>query len=351
MTNEEIIKLIKSGKDINSNLMRLYNQNTGFINMLVNKYVSFGEKEDLLQEAYIILDDAVKSYDSSKGALFMTHYIWVFKQHMRDFIINNQKIHISENMRWNLYRLGKLRTAYYEKNKELTDNDIIRELDISKKTLSELKKLELICNVKSIDEEIDNSEGDCFTLLETIPCAESYIDECIDSLYQEQLGRDIKEALNDIGDKEADVVKEHFFNGIEYKAIAKRLDVPPQHIHKMAQKALRDLRNGRYRTRLKGYYDEISVQYARAYNCGIGSYMHYGSKTEDCAIKIIEVKEETDVYNSVTDAVQLKSLIKTYEKLKLDRPELNRTGNLDKMIRQANEQIRKLTNGSRVIAM
>ena len=67
MTNEELVELIRSGK--REYEIELYNQNLPFIKKIANKYsYSINEPlEDLLQQAYFGLIEAVNRFDQNKG--------------------------------------------------------------------------------------------------------------------------------------------------------------------------------------------------------------------------------------------------------------------------------------------
>lgn len=87
MTNEELIQEIKSNKNVQSNMYLLYSQNMPLIKQWSKKYISkFGE-EDILQECYIALYQAVQSFEL-KGYKYIisskVHYN-AFKQAIKQF--------------------------------------------------------------------------------------------------------------------------------------------------------------------------------------------------------------------------------------------------------------------------
>ncbi len=60
MTNEELITKIKNCPvDKSKYMAQLYNQNRGFIYKTAFQYAQTAEIDDLMQEAYIILDEVV----------------------------------------------------------------------------------------------------------------------------------------------------------------------------------------------------------------------------------------------------------------------------------------------------
>ena len=61
--NEKIVSEIQKGNDRSRNLELLYNQNLGLIYNVVRCYVGQCEIEDLMQEAYIAMCQAVERYN------------------------------------------------------------------------------------------------------------------------------------------------------------------------------------------------------------------------------------------------------------------------------------------------
>ena len=67
MTNEQIVIRIKAGIDVAKNMLTLWEENQALIKMIVKQYDK-GETEDLMQEAYIGLCDAVDGYKPEMAA-------------------------------------------------------------------------------------------------------------------------------------------------------------------------------------------------------------------------------------------------------------------------------------------
>ena len=63
LTNEQLVTRIREGGDgVCYALEQLWNQNQGLIQIYVKKYQGMAECDDLTQEAYIALCDAVDNY-------------------------------------------------------------------------------------------------------------------------------------------------------------------------------------------------------------------------------------------------------------------------------------------------
>lgn len=75
LTNEERVELIQNGIDTVDNMQLLYEQNKWFIYKIVKKLTMFSDIEDLMQESYFGLDQAVKGSMLHRGqrSLHMQH--------------------------------------------------------------------------------------------------------------------------------------------------------------------------------------------------------------------------------------------------------------------------------------
>lgn len=73
MTNEQLVVRIQAGEETAANMLQLWQQNKGFVASIAKKYRGYAEMEDLMQEGYIGLNDAVAHYKEGKGALFTSY--------------------------------------------------------------------------------------------------------------------------------------------------------------------------------------------------------------------------------------------------------------------------------------
>ena len=82
MTNEELVLQIQQGIDVSKNLETLWRQNYKFFNKCTNRYTT--KTDDLLQEGFLGLCEAVKHYDPERGVKFLTYagyYIQAYSLH------------------------------------------------------------------------------------------------------------------------------------------------------------------------------------------------------------------------------------------------------------------------------
>ena len=68
MENEQLVARIQAGEDVAENMLKLYNQNKGFLAKMAKRYQGYAELEDLMQEGYIGLSEAVSHFDANQGS-------------------------------------------------------------------------------------------------------------------------------------------------------------------------------------------------------------------------------------------------------------------------------------------
>ena len=73
MSNEELVEQIRNGYHVTENMQVLYENNLPLIKRFIKPYTYYEPEDDLLQEAYFGLWEAVRHYESSENVLFMTY--------------------------------------------------------------------------------------------------------------------------------------------------------------------------------------------------------------------------------------------------------------------------------------
>lgn len=146
--------MMKTNKSIQSNnSYDLIINNMALINKLVNE-IEFStlDREDLTQQAVLLLLDKINEYDSSKGAL--STFIW-FK--IKNKLINSTQV-IPERLYKNSVNIKKTKEYLVSRGTELTDENIASCLGWSVKTYRYYKKLIYI--YREIDMDCFSSEED-----------------------------------------------------------------------------------------------------------------------------------------------------------------------------------------------
>ena len=162
MTDEKLVNVALNGKN-NDALNCLIDRYKDIVNMKSNKFFMVGsEKEDILQEGYIGLYKAIKSFDAEKQNSFKTFATICIERQLITAVKNsNRQKHIPLNSSVSLNA-----TAYEEG--ESDDTTVMEILDANKTSedpLDIITKKEYFNSVeKNIDDSLSNFERDVLKL-------------------------------------------------------------------------------------------------------------------------------------------------------------------------------------------
>ena len=73
MTNEQLVARIQAGENTAENMLQLWQQTKAFVAKLAKKYKGYAEFDDLMQEGYLGLNEAVNHYDVSQHIPFINY--------------------------------------------------------------------------------------------------------------------------------------------------------------------------------------------------------------------------------------------------------------------------------------
>ena len=108
MTNEQLVQKIKNGYSVTDNMQKLYENNLPIIKQVIKPYTAYENMEDLLQEAYFGLWEAVQHYESSENVLFMTYAVYWIRQAVVKYLDKcSSLIRIPSNAKQRIIRYKK----------------------------------------------------------------------------------------------------------------------------------------------------------------------------------------------------------------------------------------------------
>ena len=177
MTNEQIVSEIRNGYSVTDYMQLLYESNLPLIKKFIKPFAAYEPMEDLLQEAYFGLWEAVQHYETSENVRFMTYAEYWVKQSVQRYLEKcGSTVRIPSHTR---QRIGRYRKTVQELEQELgrvpTDNEIADKMRISVGLLPELKIW--MQGVASLDTLL--ADDNSLTLADTIQADFSLEDETI----------------------------------------------------------------------------------------------------------------------------------------------------------------------------
>ena len=248
MTNEELAQRIKAGeKDL---IGQLWEQTERLLRFLIERELVATDKaeraeaagvtrEDLLQEAFFALMQAVEAYDPADGFTFGAFLKWPVKS-----VVNNA--------------LG-IRT---KKGRE-----------------------DPLASASSIDAPIGGEDDE--PLLTFLADTEDPIAEAEDRLFREELRKELERSLAELPEREAEVIRARYYEDQTIEQVGDRVGCSAERARQIEQEALDALR---MKESLQAYRDEIITRHA--YHGGFQRWKDTRtSSVEAAAVKLADIDE------------------------------------------------------------
>lgn len=290
MTNEMIVARIRSGSSVTDNMQLMYENNLPLIKRFIKPYTTIEQTEDLLQEAYFGLWEAVQHYETSENVLFMTYAGYWIKQAIIRYIENcGSVVRIPGHTRQKIARYKKtVEGLSQEYGRIPTDKEIADSLCIS---ISEIK------NIKSYMQEVASldspfAEDESLTLSDTLQADFNLENNVIEEVYTEQSKADLWGIVDDYTSKEqAEVLRKRYIENKTYREIAIENNVSLDRGRQIEQAGLRKLRMGKAKRKL---LEKLEVAEVNMYRTGKANYdrHNFTSKVEYIAMRRTEIQEE-----------------------------------------------------------
>lgn len=292
MTNEQLAIRIKAGIDIADNMLALWQQNRGFIHKIVNQYKAYAEEEDLEQEGYLGLSDAVNHYNPDEGVTFLHYASFWIKQYMSRYVKSNGTIRLPEFMQGRIREYNRMAQKWLQNyHREPTDMEICHFLDISREMLENLRKAAQMAQIGSLDVPV-GEEGDC-SMYDLLPSAMDEEEQTIEKIQHEQLSAVLWPLVDALPGQQPQVIRARYQERRTLADIAKEKGVTLDAIRQQEAKGLRELRKPSRSKLLRPFLPDDDRIYSRALQGnGVGSFNRtWTSSTERAALRDWELEE------------------------------------------------------------
>lgn len=292
MSNEEIIDQIQNGYSVTFYSEMLYTNNFPLIRLFLKPYIRIKpeDEEDLLQEAYLGMMDAIFHYEPDKGVLFMSYAEHWIKQRARIYISKDKSIRIPNYFKEQINRYRKSVQEFQQLyNRNPSDLDISKYMNVS---LEQIERLKLwMQDVKSLD-DIISCDDDSLTPEEIIADDFNIEESVINKQYKDYEQR----VLWDIVDRHTEpeqqsVIKKIYVENKTFKEISQENKISVDEVRKQKENGLRHLRSPKAIREIREKL-EILEESSMMYHSGINSFNNKGmSNTEYLAIKKATLKK------------------------------------------------------------
>lgn len=272
MTNEQLVVRIQAGIGVANNMLQLWKQTKNFVYTLARKYFGYAEEEDLMQEGYLGLCEAVRHYDSEQGASFLHYAAFWINQVLRRYIDNcGATIRLPVHMRDDVKKYDKFVKEYRKYyNCEPTERVIREYLGFDREKLECIKKAENMAKIRSLSEPIGGEDEDIL-LVDSVASDYDLEEDCAKRLDQEQLQHDVRETIGGLSEELQAVIQYRYFDGLTLKETGQRLGVGIERARQLEAKAMRKLRMPSRCAKLQEYHEQY-LSAASIYHVGVETF-------------------------------------------------------------------------------
>lgn len=286
VTNEELVTKIRGGIDVADNMLLLWQQNQGLISKIARIYSGYEEIDDLKQQGYIGLCNAVEGYRIEEGASFSTYAVFWIKQSMRRYIDNSGSIiRLPVHARNSVMKYRERAAAFrLEYGREPNTEEIRLFMDgMTWQQMEQLKRDSLILDAGSLDSPI-GEEGEN-TLLDTLGSDTDMETEIVEEFYLKQLKAEIWPIVDSLPGVQGEVLRRRFQGGETLNEVGEAIGANRERVRQIESKAIRNLRSSSYRVKLRSFLpDQLE---SMAYRSGLNSFRYtWTSSTERTAFHL-----------------------------------------------------------------
>lgn len=257
MENEQLVARIRAGEDIAKNMLELYNQNKGFIVKMAKRYQGFAETEDLLQEGYIGLSEAVSRFDADQGVSFIHYAAFWIRQSMSRYVDNcGSVVRIPVHAREDIQEYNKVVREYRKYYGEWpSDFALCRLLSVTQEKLQEIRKSVQIGQMRSLSEVL-GGDGEEFTLEDTIASDQDLEEDAIREADTAAMKCDLWFTVDHLPGELPEVIRRRYIDGQTLSEIGDALGITYNGVRRKQYEALRTLRQSGRSRKYRRYFEE-----------------------------------------------------------------------------------------------
>lgn len=282
MTNEQLVAAIKAGSNVAENMLQLYLQVKNFIHSIAWRYRGLADLDDLEQEGYLALYDAIDGYDPAAGCQFTTYAARWIAQRIRRYIQNNRAVRIPIDeleLLWKVEKLEKMYQIYL--GRKPREREIAGSLDLTLEQVRRLKKTARMAQIGSLDGYVDE-DGET-TLGDLQPGPDDVESSALDAAELAELQAMIWPMVDALPDDQAAVIRARFQQSMTLQQAGDQIGVTVGQARSLEGKALRELRQ--QENKLCAFLPEALE--SQAYYGSVGNFNRtWTSSTERVAMKL-----------------------------------------------------------------
>lgn len=269
VSNEAIVESIQRGEGNRKELLAvLWNNNIRFVRKIIHestgleswKETERQDFEDLEQQAFLGMMDAISGYDCCHGYKFLTYAKpYIIKSIFRYYYRFGQMLRVPEYMRARIKAYMKAKSNLSNAGEPVT-REILREhLGMTEQELDNIEVGIQRLELKSLDSYLKADDKESGTVKDMIADQVRIDETASDSVYLDELHRTLTAALSRLPDVEREIITDRFYHEYSVKYIAKMRGCTSWNIHLHLKMAYERMRTGKYGRELASFLPEQAI--------------------------------------------------------------------------------------------
>lgn len=230
---EELFIRLKNG-DMDAK-DELANGNLKLVLSILRKYQNRCDNmDDLFQIGCVGLMKAIDNFDLSHNVKFSTYAVPLILGEIRRYLRDNSNLRISRSIKDLAYKILKVKEEYFMDNgKELSNSEVAKRLGCDE--IDVIIALDAMRDPISMFEPIYNDGGDTIYL-------EDQLESKKDKISNWDITISLKNAINELKDKERKIITERFLIGKTQMEIAEEIGISQAQVSRLEKCGIEDLR-------------------------------------------------------------------------------------------------------------
>lgn len=230
---EELFIRLKNG-DMTAK-EELANGNLKLVLSILRKYQNRCDNmDDLFQIGCVGLMKAIDNFDLSHNVKFSTYAVPLILGEIRRYLRDNSNLRISRSIKDLAYKILKVKEEYFMDNgKELSNSEVAKRLGCDE--IDVIIALDAMRDPVSMFEPIYNDGGDTIYL-------EDQLESKKDKISNWDITISLKNAINELKDKERKIITERFLIGKTQMEIAEEIGISQAQVSRLEKCGIEDLR-------------------------------------------------------------------------------------------------------------
>lgn len=283
LSNEQLVILIRNAVSPAELMLQLWQQNYGLIYKIASRYKSLDDIEDLLQEGFLGLYEAVRHYNPDTGVPFVNYAALWIRQTIGRYVKRNGTIRIPEHA-GNQVRAYKRMISQWESEfgRKPTEWEMCHYLDVTLGMLRQIEKDDQMGKIGSLDVPIGEEEDG--SMYDMVPGNSDQEKEIVERLQQEQLRDEVWKVVDNLPEEQSIIIRMRYQHGCTLKEAGEYLGISVSQARTIESKALREIRKPSNSRRIRLLLEDDIRSRAMSWN-GASSFQNsWTSSTERAAL-------------------------------------------------------------------